>query len=137
MKKPRETVIRNDSELADFWSGLMATADSGGRTLWAILIAAGGAVLPTIIPIDDIPARPDRKLLAGLAQVLSQVGQEQGASVALLVSRPGPMAMTEDDRRWARALRGIAGGRQWPVHLATSNRVQVFAPDDLASADAA
>jgi hypothetical protein len=40
--------------------------------------------------------------------------------------------MTERDRRWARALRAaFAGLTAWPLHLATPDNVQVFAPDDL------
>src|SRR3954447_9069183 len=47
----------------------------------------------------------------------------------------GPAGMTDADRRWARALlAGFRGLTRWPVHLATRDRVQVFAPDDLIAA---
>ena len=41
--------------------------------------------------------------------------------------------MLERDRRWARALRAELGDRlaSSPIHLATPDRLQVFAPDDV------
>jgi hypothetical protein len=43
--------------------------------------------------------------------------------------------MTADDRAWARALMPITPA--WPIHLATTDRMQVFAADDLLPVDAA
>jgi hypothetical protein len=41
--------------------------------------------------------------------------------------------MTDADRVWAVEIRERLARHlgPWPVHLATRNRIQVFAPDDL------
>ncbi len=137
MKKPLETVIRSDGDLAELWSSLMGSGEVELRSLWLILLDSAGRVLPTIVPIDDVPGRPERRLMHGLGQIVSQLSHDLEASVAFVLSRPGPARVTADDRHWAQALRALPGGRRWPVHLATADRIQVFAPDDLISAGAA
>ena len=134
VKPPQETIIRTHAELADFWSNLIRATGPGPRTLWLILIEDGGQVLPTIIPIDDVEARPDLQLIEELGRVVSEVSGEHRASAAFLLARPGSETMTSPDREWARALDAIARDRRWPVHLASGGRVQVFAPDDLIAA---
>ena len=87
----------------------------------------------TIVPIDDIPAEPDPLFTGNIAKIISDlVSSGVAASVAMLLSRSGPGTMTAQDRQWARALR--LGKHRWPIHLATCDRVQVFAPDDLVAA---
>lgn len=91
---------------------------------------------PVIVPIEDIPPEPDDQFVGNLAHVICDLlSDSAAASVALLLSRPGARAMTDADRRWARALReALEDLPMWPVHLATRGHVQVFAPDDLVAA---
>jgi len=105
-------------------------------TLWVIFLDGDVRLQPPIMPIEDLPALPDRRMVANLALALGHL-HETGdfASAALLLSRPGPAQMTDADRQWARVLREeFAAISSWPVHLATRDRVQVFAPDDLIAA---
>ena len=48
------------------------------------------------MPIEDIPARPDPDF-ANLGLILADLGREGIDSAAMLLSRPGPRAMTDDD----------------------------------------
>lgn len=60
--------------------------------------------------------------------------QPDRCSVALLLSRPGPAAVTAADRTWAVGLTQAAGRAAIPLeplHLATDEAVRVIAPDDL------
>jgi len=76
---------------------------------------------------------PDPLFTGNIAKIISDlVSSGVAASVAMLLSRSGPGTMTAQDRQWARALR--LGKHRWPIHLATCDRVQVFAPDDLVAA---
>jgi hypothetical protein len=105
-------------------------------SIWLVFLDEDNRVQPVILPIDDIPYEPDQVLLRNLARIVTDLATEGSiSSVATLISRPGGSAMTDGDRRWARALRAELGDLPvWPVHLATRDSVRVFAPDDLAVA---
>jgi hypothetical protein len=130
------TVIRTHAELARLWRRLMGSGGFGTATIWLVFFDADSRVQSLIVPIDDIPREPDLRFTRNLATIIADlVDGDAVASVALLVSRPGPRAMCDADRRWARVLREQLGDyARWPIHLATHDRVQVFAPDDLVAA---
>ncbi len=130
---PLQTVVRSDADLAALWAVLMGDEGFTRRSLWLLFIEDDGRPAPVVVPIDDIPAQPDPELCRGLAGVVAGLKDRVGlGSVAALLSRPGDSAMCENDRRWARQLVQLSGlSRRWPVHLATADRVQVFAADDL------
>lgn len=111
------------------WRSLVGTERFGRRSLWLIFLDAEGIQLPIVMPIDDVPARPDRTMLAGLGEILGQVriADRHVASVAMLLSRPGDDAATAADWTWARELGRVlsrAGMPTWPLHLATNDQVQ-------------
>jgi hypothetical protein len=114
----------------------MGPGEFGRSSIWVVFLDADGVVQPVIVPIEDVPPEPDAVVVRNLARVIADAFDDgSGASVALLLSRGGPVGMTDADRRWARALvDGFRGLTRWPVHLATRDRVQVFAPDDLIAA---
>jgi hypothetical protein len=128
------TLIRTDADLCRLWQDMMGSGGFARRSLWMIFLDNESRVQPLVVPIDDIPAEPEPELLRGLGTTLDGViDGENASSVALLLSRPGPSRALDQDRRWARALHSEFGPRftRWPVHLATRDRLQVFAPDDL------
>jgi hypothetical protein len=118
------------------WQGLMGAGGFSVASIWLVFFDEESRLQHLIVPIDDIPAEPDEPFLRGLARIVTDlVDDHTVTSVAMLISRPGPRAMTGADRRWARALRAHLGELAcWPVHLATRDGIQVFAPDDLAVA---
>jgi hypothetical protein len=136
MTPPHETIVHSDTELFELWQGLMGDGGFGRRSVWLLFFDADGRPEPVIVPIDDIPARPNARLIDALGEIVAGLKREGTvASVAMLLSRPGPRHMTADDRAWARALMPITPA--WPIHLATTDRMQVFAADDLLPVDAA
>jgi hypothetical protein len=131
------TVVRTHAELFALWEALMGRGGFETCSIWLVFLDEDNRVQPLIVPIDDIPPEPDGPFLRSLARIVGDLVETgETGSVAMLISRPGPAAMTGCDRRWARALRAEIGDELavWPVHLATCGRVQVFAPDDLAAA---
>lgn len=129
-KPPLETVIRTPTELSRLWQDLMGEGGFARRSVWLLFLGPDGRPEPVIVPIDDIPVRPDARLVDALGVIVGDlIATREVDSVALLLTRPGRGEMSEDDRRWARAL--LAVSRRWPIHLATADSVQVFAPDDL------
>jgi hypothetical protein len=133
---PPFTVVRTAAEMFEMWQGLMGGGGFSVPSLWLVFFDDESRMQPVIVPIDDIPAEPDRPLVRNLVSVVAGlIDGGSAASVAVLLSRPGPSAMTESDRCWARALTAeLAGLTAGPLHLATHDRLQVFAPDDLIAA---
>lgn len=126
--------IRTDNDLLARWQELMGAGGFARRSLWLIFVNDRGEQAELIMPIDDIPMLPDPKEVAGIAELIAGVRDRLDvAQVPLLLSRPGPSYITEGDRRWAMALTEALRDQRphWPIHLATCDRVQVFAPDDL------
>lgn len=131
-----DVIIRTDTDLLELWRDLMGPGGFGGRSLWHLFLRPDGHPTPLIIPVDDMPDEPDPAVLRNLTEVMTTVVDKEDldvASIALLLSRPGPDTMTASDRAWGRCLRTAYPARwsRWPIHLATRGRVRVFAPDDL------
>ena len=137
LKQPHETFVRTEAELTALWRDMMGPGGFGTRSIWHVFFDAEGRLAPHIVPIDDIPAEPDKLFLTNLGMVMREsTSGSQIASLAVLLSRPGSPAMTASDRRWARELRSTFGPTlcPWPIHLATRDHVTVFRPDDLIAA---
>lgn len=129
-----EGPIRTPAQLSALWGELMGGGGFGTRTLWLLFLDEDHRPLKVIVPIEDIPLEPDAATLDAIGRILDDVLVDTGpASVPMLLSRPGPLSMTDADRAWAVEIRERLGRHlgAWPVHLATRNRIQVFAPDDL------
>lgn len=132
-----EPSIGNAVELCALWQNLMGRGRFGTRTLWLLFLDEANRPIKLIVPIEDIPVEPDGEALDGIGHMLDGVLDDGcPGTVPMLLSRPGPGAMTGSDRRWAAAITRRLGRHlgPWPVHLATCNRIRVFAPDDLIAA---
>jgi hypothetical protein len=130
--RPRPgTLITDGVELHAFWSRLMGEGGFARRSIWMVFLDPRGRTHPDISPIDDLPATPDARFVAKLEMIVdSLIDDVHVGSVPLLLSRHGPVEMTESDRQWARALEPVRRRSGWPLHLATYECVRVFAPDD-------
>ncbi len=122
-----EMEIHTQADLESMWQLIMGTPPPGLRSLWMVLIDEDARPRPVVVPIDDIPQEPGA-VVEGLGNVLA--GLRQFGEPVLLLSRPGPTGVTENDREWGRALTPLT---RWPVHLYTRAGVRVLAPDDLAA----
>jgi hypothetical protein len=122
--------IRSADDLTARWTTVLDPPIFGARSLWVIWLDDDGLMLPIIVPVDDLPSRPDRELLSGLLQVASGVLDDQlpddDGHIGFALCRPGPPEVSEDDDDWAEALRdafdeSIDG--TWSLHLAAAGRV--------------
>jgi len=79
--------------------------------LWLMLLDGSGRQLPILIPIEDIPLRPEpgemTPLAAGIGAMLAQ--NAPGGSVVLALERPGSAELTAPDQAWARELTAAFG----------------------------
>ena len=119
--------VRTAEELTQRWEQMLAPPVFATRTLWLTWLD-GGLVLPVVLPVEDIPAAPDRPLLANVAQVCEAVSGShctRRAHVAMALCRPGRVKVTKDDEAWERGLRWAfeASEGTWSLHLAAGGTV--------------
>jgi hypothetical protein len=93
-----------------------------------------------VVPIDDLPEHLEPDGVDNLMMIIAEPASMGAASVALLLSRPGPGSVTRRDRDRANALlAGLRRARErggfelkvWPIHLATTDSVRQLSVDDL------
>jgi hypothetical protein len=104
-------------DLVRFWSALLGDEGFGRRTLWLVILDDDGRPAPAVMPIDDLPEVPSVAAVDAFRQLLDHLAR--CGTPVLLLSRPGPCRVQEDDLRWGRALGACAP--RWPVHLATED----------------
>lgn len=80
------------------------------RSVWLLFLSADGTQLPVVVPIDDVPERPDPPLVGNLCHVIADVLADAapGGSAVVTLTRPGGEAVDDTDRYWFRALHGAA-----------------------------
>lgn len=134
---PPKYKVNSDDDLGAVWQKLMGRGGFGRRSLWMVFLDGNDETLPVIFPMDDLPDAPEPLLIGSLRHILDELlATTPAVAVSFLLSRPGPDAVTEFDRRWTRTLLDTVPPptRRGPMHLATANRVRVIGPDDLLGA---
>ena len=107
--------VRTPRDLVRLWVALMGGGGFGRRSLWLVFLGDDGRPAPAVIPIDDIPLTPSAADVDSFRHFFDHL--DGYGTPVLLLSRPGPCAVQDHDRQWARALASCAP--RWPVHLAT------------------
>jgi hypothetical protein len=129
MTKPplADVPVRTAEDLTQRWEQLLDPSVFSARSLWLTWLD-GGLMLPVVIPVDDVPAAPDRLLLANVARASESIAESYGLGtphVAIALCRPGRVKVTKDDEAWERGLaeafRTTKG--TWSLHLAAGGTV--------------
>jgi hypothetical protein len=124
-------LLLTDADVLHRVRQLVGTA-TATRQLWVMFVDGDGRQAPVVVPISDVPLRPDTRmvdnLVALLAEVLADLTTGGGAaSVVLTLERIGRDAVLPADREWAGALEQAcvrAGAALRGVHLSTSGGVR-------------
>ncbi len=122
--------IRSSLALTRRWADVLQPPVFGRRSLWLTWLGTDGLQAPLVVPIDDLPVRPDRPRIAGLLDVHRQVADHLGdadAHLAMALCRPGEPVATADDTAWASALHELLDDvldGTWSLHLAAAGRVE-------------
>lgn len=128
--------VRTQKDLHHLWRILMGPLGFGGRSLWVHLLDADGRSTPVILQIEDLPRCPDRQMRDRLRQFLRHLAEDDGGSIAFLLTRPGRAGIEVGERQWANTLSDVAQWsrlQSWPVHRANDEELVVVTPDDLAA----
>jgi hypothetical protein len=119
--------IRNEFDLIALWETVLPAVGLGQRTLSLVFLDDDECALPTVIPLDGMPDKPDDPLIASLGHIIrSSMTGTPAASVVMLMSRQGSHAITADDRCWNAELSGLSS---WPIFLATHGGFQNLADE--------
>jgi hypothetical protein len=129
MTKPplADVPVRTAEELTQRWEKLLEPPVFTARSLWLTWLD-DGLMLPVVIPVDDVPAVPDRLLLANVAQVNESIVESHcvgTAHFALALCRPGRVKVSKDDEAWERGLAEafLTASGTWSLHLAAGGTV--------------
>jgi hypothetical protein len=119
--------VRTPDQLTARWHALLGDPVFGARALWLTWLD-DGLMVPMVIPVDDVPAVPDRFMLANLVAMAEQVAEAHGllaGHVAMALCRPGHPTVTRDDDAWAAGLREafVASDLTWSLHLAAGGAI--------------
>jgi hypothetical protein len=118
--------VRSAVELTARWSDLLDPQVFAARSLWLAWLPPDGLMLPVVVPVDDLPARPDAGLTDSLRTLHEGVSDGARLHLAMALCRPGEPAARYDDVAWAEALRTGVGDRidgSWSLHLAAAGTV--------------
>ena len=136
MTKPplADVPIRSAADLTARWTALLDPPIFGARSLWLSWIDTDGLMLPTVIPIDDVPELTDGRLLVGLRELHGAITESHldgRAHLAMALCRPGSPEVTTTDYEWAHDFRGLFDevhtDSTWSLHLAAGGQVSEIA----------
>ncbi|MFD2796963.1 hypothetical protein ACFS27_25625 [Promicromonospora vindobonensis] len=103
------------------------------RTLWFVMLDRERRPLPVVVPVDHVPDEPEPLLVRNLGRAWHEILQDEpGASLLLMLERPGPAAGSFDDLAWRAALQAVAAGHGLTLaafFLATADGVAPLGPD--------
>ena len=103
------------------------------RTLWLFFLGRDAMQANLVVPIDDIPERPEAGVIGNVCHVASESVAQAPAlhSVVITLGRPGAARRTSADTHLLRALQHGASRHATPVRmlvLATPEDVRELGP---------
>lgn len=125
--------VITDQDVLARVSAIIEPAARRQRSLWLFFLERDGTQANLIVPIDDVPERPEAGVVANVCYVASEsiAHAPRILSVIIALSRPGTLRRTESDRHILRALQHGAARHATPVRmlvLATQEGVRELGP---------
>ncbi|GAB3316183.1 hypothetical protein GCM10027451_32620 [Geodermatophilus aquaeductus] len=122
--------VRSPLALTRRWASLLQPLLFDTRSLWLAWFGPDGRQSPVLLPVEDLPDRPDLSLVSGLLGVHDEVAASHGSNdvlLAMALCRPGEPVETADDTDWLMAFHDVLGDaldQAWSLHLAAGGRVE-------------
>lgn len=125
--------VITDQDVLARVSAIIEPATRRQRSLWLFFLERDGTQANLVVPIDDVPERPEAGVVANVCYVASEsiAHAPRILSVIITLSRPGTLRRTESDRHILRALQHGAARHATPVRmlvLATQEGVRELGP---------
>jgi hypothetical protein len=88
------------------------------RSVVLLFLDRDGRQLPVVVPIDDVPERPDPLVVDNLCWIITEaLRQYPGGSAVVVVTRPEAAQVSDADRCWARTISRAAREHGAPVRM--------------------
>ena len=125
--------VITDRDVLDRVAAIISPAARRYRTLWLFFLHRDGIQANLVVPIDDLPERPEADVIGNVCYVAAQsIAQAPSLlSVIITLGRPGTVRRTDADRHLLRALQHGASRHATPVRmlvLATPEGVRELGP---------
>ena len=125
--------VITDGDVLDRVGAIISPAARRYRTLWLFFLGHDAIQANLVVPIDDIPERPQPGVIANVCHVASESVAQAPAlhSVVITLGRPGAPRRTSADTHLLRALQHGASRHATPVRmlvLATPEDVRELGP---------
>jgi hypothetical protein len=125
--------VITDRDVLDRVAAIISPAARRYRTLWLFFLHRDGIQANLVVPIDDLPERPEADVIGNVWYVAAQsIAQAPSLlSVIITLGRPGTVRRTDTDRHLLRTLQHGASRHATPVRmlvLATPEGVRELGP---------
>jgi len=126
-------MLENGGDALDVLLRLVGAERSGPAALWFLVLDAHDRVLPSVLPISDVPTVPDRVVADNLVHVLSSVLDNDaiGGSVVIAYVRRGGGDRGAFENAWSTVLRDRAATERVRVRAEVAigrDRARVLSP---------
>jgi len=111
--------VITDRDVLDRVAAIISPAARRYRTLWLFFLHRDGIQANLVVPIDDLPERPEADVIGNVCYVAAQsIAQAPSLlSVIITLGRPGTVRRTDADRHLLRALQHGASRHVTPVRM--------------------
>ena len=125
--------VITDRDVLGRVAAIISPAARRYRTLWLFFLHRDGIQANLVVPIDDLPERPEADVIGNVCYVAAQsIAQAPSLlSVIITLGRPGTVRRTDTDRHLLRTLQHGASRHATPVRmlvLATPEGVRELGP---------
>jgi len=125
--------VITDRDVLDRVAAIISPAARRYRTLWLFFLHRDGIQANLVVPIDDLPERPEADVIGNVCYVAAQsIAQAPSLlSVIITLGRPGTVRRTDTDRHLLRTLQHGTSRHATPVRmlvLATPEGVRELGP---------
>jgi hypothetical protein len=125
--------VITDGDVLDRVAAIIEPAARRQRALWLFFLQGDGTQANLVVPIDDVPERPDAAVIGNVCYIAAEsiARAPRLLSVVITLSRPGTVRRTESDRHLLRALQHGAARHATAVRmlvLATPEGVRELGP---------
>ena len=136
-QKAFQRVLSTQADVANFWTKLRRPVVLTGHDLWFVLLGPDARPLPFVEDLRGLPIEADREIARRLVAMWGRARAKHVSveSVAVLLSRPGLVAVQESDRAWARVLTDEAAAAGLPmevIHVASHRGIRPLPLDEVA-----
>jgi hypothetical protein len=114
----RTAPLRTDDDVLRRVEKLLADSARQLRSVVLFFLDADGVQMPVVVPVDDVPERPDPMLVGSMCWVITEALREYpGGSAIVALTRPGVAQPDNSDLDWYKMVHVAAQQHRSPVRM--------------------